>query len=247
MLQKIENAYLGTLRFVAILVATALLAGAVLYGISSTRALQPEQPLVAVVPKVADADLKAKIHAPQRRGGQTSEDAIPEMPSANDADAYLRRAGDAVTTLIRQVNPNVDADRIHQAVNSSLRPKAKRFDAQGLEIAYLKGIAGSLERVLKDPEALAELKQPHESGDSNLFERLFDAYDQAFAAQVTRVETENANRRMADAERKTTAQQHFYIAAGSFGLFLAVVFLSIIIRIERNLRPVPTAAHGGQV
>lgn len=238
MLQRLENFYLATLRLAVIIMATLLLVGVVFFAISSMRALQPEQEDTKAVPVVPDALLKSSLSAPVRRGAITSDDPAPGATTSPDsADANYRRVGTAVYNLVKQANPDADQERIISIVTDNVKPKAEKWDQQGLKLTYVKGMADSFERVLKDPVALVEFKKPRVEGEPDEFSRLFTAYDKSFGEQVNKTEEENTRKHREAEERKATGMQHLYIAGGAFLIFLSIVFLSIIIRIERNLRP----------
>jgi hypothetical protein len=71
-------------------------------------------------------------------------------------------------------------------------------------------------------------------------------FTQKFHEQIQKENAEFAAKKEEYIAKKAEGMQSLYVAAGAFTAFLMIVFLSIIIRIERNLRhlenrPVGTA------
>ena len=66
---------------------------------------------------------------------------------------------------------------------------------------------------------------------------ILDAFSQNFSSQITKSSEEQAKLDQKYLHEKAEGLQSLYTAAGAFGAFLLIVFLSIIIKIERNLRP----------
>jgi hypothetical protein len=59
------------------------------------------------------------------------------------------------------------------------------------------------------------------------------------------VTAENSRRQQEYVDKKTDGMQSLYIAAGAFGAFLMIAFLSIIIKIERDVRHLETRSPKG--
>ena len=66
-------------------------------------------------------------------------------------------------------------------------------------------------------------------------------YKAEFDKQIEEVEAANERAEAEHAAKKAESMQMIYVAGAAFLAFLLIVFLSIIIRIERNLRPQPQA------
>ena len=66
--------------------------------------------------------------------------------------------------------------------------------------------------------------------------RIVDAFSKLFDEQIQKANIENAAAQREYVEKKAAGMQSIYLAGGAFGAFLMIVFLSIAIRIERNLR-----------
>lgn len=63
------------------------------------------------------------------------------------------------------------------------------------------------------------------------------SYKVEFGKQIEAAEAANERAREEHAAKKAESLQMLYVAGAAFLTFLLIVFLSIIIRIERNLRP----------
>jgi hypothetical protein len=61
-------------------------------------------------------------------------------------------------------------------------------------------------------------------------------YTKLFNQKVQNRERANEQAITDEIERKATAMTQLYVAGGAFGAFLFLVFISIVVKIERNLR-----------
>lgn len=79
-----------------------------------------------------------------------------------------------------------------------------------------------------------------------MVDAIIGKYAAQFQRQLAELKAKEAERQLAQAEKKAEATMKLYMAGGAFGLLLLVVTLSIFIRIERNLRPLDRLNAGGQ-
>lgn len=237
MLQKLENLYLAILRFVVILVAGLLLAAVIMFGLASFRALQSPPQNMPAKPLVSDAAVKKAV----LEIGQ-SIDSTPSVSSPEETldpeQQFYDRASVAIADFVTANavgEETVDAEQ----VANILKDRADKYSKQGLTGAFAKNFAESVERLLKDPAIVAFAQK---SSSLKTVNHILGVFVEQFNEQIEKTNAENMERQREHLEMQANGQQNIYMAAGSFGAFLMIVFLSIIIRIERNLRHLEKAA-----
>jgi len=231
MLQKLENLYLGILRFVVILVAGLLLAAVVIFGTASLRALQSAPENAKATPVVRDDALKKSV-LEKAATPETSESLQPPTKKTDPNQPYYDRAAKAIVEFV-SVNSKGQESVDAQQVANITKNRAANYDKQGLTGTFAKNFAESVERLLRDPDVVAFAKQ---SSPLQIVNRLLNVFVEQFDSQIEQTNAANIARQQEHLERKAEGQQSIYFAGAAFGSFLMIVFLSIIIRIERNLR-----------
>ncbi len=233
MLQKLENLYLSILRFVVILAAGLLLVAVLALGLSSLRALQSAPTEALLVPKVNDDSLKKAI---LKKDGSTEALAPGAQPSGAAADpnqALFDRGAAAIVAFVT-TSQTGGADVPDKArIASVLKKRADDLEDPKLAGAYAKNLTESVERLLKDPAIVALSKQEDSFDTVN---RVLDTFAEQFQEQIKVNAKANQAKQQEHMEQRMEAQQSLYMAGAAFAGFLMIVFLSIIIRIERNLR-----------
>lgn len=232
MLQKLENLYLSILRFVVILAAGLLLVAVLALGLSSLRALQSAPTEALLVPKVSDDSLKKAI---LKKEGSTEALAPGTKPSGAAADpnqALFDRAAAAIIAF-DTAHSGGAAPPDKERVADLLKRRANELDEPKLTGTYAKQLTESLERLLKDPGIVAMAKDVSPVDTVN---RVLDTFAEQFEEQIKKNAKANQAKQQEHMEQRMEGQQSLYMAGAAFAGFLMIVFLSIIIRIERNLR-----------
>jgi hypothetical protein len=88
--------------------------------------------------------------------------------------------------------------------------------------------------------------RPFKESPIGIVNEVLKTYERLFAEKTERKAQEKAQAELDEVTRKATAMTQIYIAGGAFGAFLMLVFISIVVKIERNLRvlgPVTSAAE----
>lgn len=230
MLQKLENAYLTILRVVVILSAGGLLAGVAFFGLSSFQALSPQPEPQAPSPQVTAPRLIERITPAKPVVG----DDLPPTQAAAEVDphrAHHEKAAAAILRFVARHGSEVSLDKAD--VVRVVRNLAQEQDSPELVAAFARNLAETLEKTLADP-AMAKLAADTPALD--LVNSALDEFKAEFKAQIEAQEADDAERLREHQQRKAEGQQSLYMAGGAFGAFLLIVFLSIFIRIERNLR-----------
>jgi hypothetical protein len=111
--------------------------------------------------------------------------------------------------------------------------RAESFDDPKLVGAFAKNFAESVEKTLADPSVI---KQAQTTSALAVIENVLNLFDQKFHEQIEKENAQFAAKQQQHISEKADGIQSLYIAAGAFAAFVIIVFLSIIIKIERNLR-----------
>ena len=244
-LSKVENAYLTILRLVVLTGATLALISAIILGTSSASKLlssEPKDTAPALVtpqdtPKL-DAFLasnKPEAHVPKKaKTSKKLEDKTqnPDLvASAKNISQYVKEVfqGDldhnkALGIFIEKSN------RLPEETQNSYFKSANEFSAELLKkVAEQKALVATTRDAGQDVEAAPSFLNVDAALQWHLVQ---------FAEIVDKNNAEIAQKQQEYVLAKAAGTQELYLAAGSFVTFLLVVFLFIIIKIERNLRGV---------
>jgi hypothetical protein len=233
MLQKLENFYLAILRFVVILVAGLLLVAVILLGVRAGGMFGTAPEPVAASPRVMASEVKAQIVKANAAQAGSPAAASTSGTAADPNQAYYERAGMAIKSFL-EINYPGQYDASLQALAAMVQEKASAYEDDVLCASYAKNFAENIEELLKDKAIVAYAQ---ENSPGQLVDRIIKVFTDSFDEQVRVTERENSAKQEKFLAEKAEAQQSLYAALGGFGVFLLIVFLSIIIRIERNLRP----------
>lgn len=110
------------------------------------------------------------------------------------------------------------------------------FDDPKLTSAWAMGLADVMEKTLSDT-AVVELAGT--SSPIALINAAFEAYTDRCKKQVDSLHTHLLTQQEAQIVSSAKGMQDLSIAAASFGAFMALVFLTLMMRIERHLRSLP--------
>lgn len=231
MLQKLEDFYLAILRFVVIMVAGVLLIAVIVLAVKSTDALSPAPEPAKATPSVSQIELKKAIL-------DTAVDPRPESTAsaetADDPDqVYYNRTAASIKNFIDAHfagQYNIDPVRLSDYV----KERADAYETAEVKAAYAKNLSENVDVLLVDKDLVAYAR---DNAPGPIIDRIVDSFTEEFDRQLKETETDNQAKQDAYLAEKAQAQQNLYLSAGAFGIFLLIVFLSIVIRIERNLRP----------
>ena len=233
MLQKLENTYLAILRFLVIAVASVLLVAVVILGFNSFKAIQFEPVAKEITPQVSEQELiKGIIEKPISQATEPV-DGKSDTPAATDPNmAFYERVANAVVTFVSN-HPDKGESAEKANVIEIIKKRANSLDDPKLVSAFAHGFADSIEKTLAD-KSVNDAAQTTSPVD--VVNKALSLFTQKFNAQIEKANAEHAAKQREYVEKKADGMQSLYVAAGAFVAFLLIVFLSIIIRIERNLR-----------
>lgn len=242
-LNKVENVYLTILRLVVITGATLALIAAIIFGSSAAGKLLRAEPQntdpVIVTPENSP---KLDVFAALKKQAEQSPQEAPKSRKLEsevknpDIDAVVKN----ISQYIRDVYQFVpDSGKLRDIVTqrASVLPEETRN-------AYFKSLnefSAELVKKIATQKAIVAAAQTAGQKPADLpgFIDVDEAMDWHFSQFSKIVDKRNADMEQKQKEyvlAKATGAQSLYIAAGSFATFLLIIFLFIIIKIERNLR-----------
>lgn len=264
---KLENAYLGILRHVILVVATLSLVVVVIAGGMMLKAVFSSPPKAPEKVKFEDKgrDLKKgftvddfkkgdqqkaekKVEDGQERQGKT-----PASPKDNSFATSVRnnisKIADNFIAYEKAVNNNeLNKEKLQNFLLSAPVRTGVRQEKPVVAFYFetLNELSGDL---AKQAPEIAEL--PIEK--RIVSDRLLDWHAAQVNKAVEAVDEANAQRNAefqkkqeAYMEKKTLTFTYASVAGGAFVLFLAIIMLSIMVKIERNLRPLQQIVHNGK-
>lgn len=213
-----------------------------------------------VINKVASAPEKQKVN-PQANNGSKKQGS----PLSTDANQpYYDRTSDAILKFINSYAKgyfDISAERLVTIV----KEKAEKYgDRAQIVTAFASGMAETMEKGLANPAIIKRVEKPApvpvappaptaSDADANsdvpvpnetpfnespvqIVDELMGTYTQFFEEQQSKIAMEKARAAAEEIERKSSSMMQLYIAGGAFASFLFLVFISIVVKIERNLR-----------
>jgi len=269
-LQRIEETYLGILRFVIILASSILLIAAVILGLSALGGLKGEGAHDKVDTSVKPDEVLSKVAAEappaQAASPRAKSSADKSKGLASDPNqAFYDRTAAAVVKFVEKYAKGVESVEPQNVVEVS-RKKAESFNDPALTTAYAAGLADVMEKALTDPALAKRIEKPakqapapapqgEEDGQPGfpaveppfkesplqIVNQLLASYTQLFIEKQEKKQELKARAEAEEMERKATSMTQLYLAGGAFASFLFLVFISIVVKIERNLRQLTPA------
>lgn len=232
MLQKLENAYLAILRFVVIAVAGILLVAVLILGFNSFKAIQFEPAEKEITPQVSERELIKGITEKPVLPKNVSHEAFADMKKIDPNAAFYERASNAIAIFVTKYSGGTESVEKAQVVEIT-KERAESLSDPKLVTAFAKGFAESIEKTLADPSVIKTAKN---TSTLDVINKALNLFTQHFNEQIVKENEQFAVRQQEYIAKKAEGMKSLYVAAGAFVAFLMIVFLSIIIRIERNLR-----------
>jgi hypothetical protein len=146
-----------------------------------------------------------------------------------------------------------------EKVREIIRSDAQSQSTAQLKAEYLIALAATVEKALTHPSVLSLIKSPPAAGLAStetaaasekqhpavrLVVDLLGKFNQSFNAAVEAQARETQQARLDQEKAKGGAVTSFYTAGASFCAFLLIVFLSVFLKVERNLRSLSIQTNG---
>ena len=241
MLQKLENFYLAILRFVVLLVAGLLLIVVMVLALRSTAALYSSPGSVnrtpQVAPAVIESDVLATLNAAYQSAApnQKAQSATTNQKAVRDPNqVYYAQVAASVLKFVHSNFPDQYNNVDPQDIVDDMKRLTDVFDTENLKAAYAKGLAENMASALSDP-AIVQFAKLH--SPQHVIPSVTNSYTDEFNQQIKDIKAKNDAAQAKYLAEQHGAKQSLYHAAVGFGIFLLIVFLLIVIKIERNLRP----------
>lgn len=246
-LNKVENIYLTILRLVVITVATIALALSLFLGVSSAFKLGAEPKDDAAISSINSLTLDGFISSQSPKDSNASKvEDIKKTESSevsSDLDTAVKNTSKYVNDVFGgEQSPEVTRLHLVDFANGQLSEKYR-----GKYFKSANEFSSQLLSKITDQRAIVAAYRANKNTQPNGFININDAWkwhDSSFINLVRKNESDMDKTHEKYALAKASAIQDLYIAAGSFASFLLVVFLFIIIKIERNLRGASISASG---
>lgn len=242
MLQKLENIYLGILRGVVLITSGGLLLGAIFFGINALKVISGPPSFDSYSPKIeSDSEYKKSIieqYQQQEDKTETPSTNItensPDEPEAivDPNQQHYEEAAELINSFVTKVTGEPDGVNLEFVINH-VADRAEAYNSYHHTEVYANDLVAYVRRVLED-ENVIEV-----ANNQNVFDivnDVLDDFDQDFNQALNAEDRRRSQAQMQHTQDKVEGMQSLYIAGGTFGGFLLIVFLSIFIKIERNLR-----------
>jgi len=260
-LQKLETTYLAILRFVVIVISGLLLAATLILSVTALVNLRDGAKSGQSTPKVTPDQIVTELTKTQAKPGApiTRPSAQATQTPVDPNHAEYERAANIIMPFVSKYGRGEEVPR--DAVIRVVKNRVETQPTPELIKACASGLPGILEKVLLDKEVVELVSRPvwSESNDDLqqhdmtvgrspvwVANMVLDQYFAMFKQQVDQAMVDEEIERSGQAIRKEQAMQNLYMAAAAFGAFLLLALLAIIVRVERNLRPLAYLADKAQ-
>jgi len=244
MLNKLEELYLTILRYAVIISAGILLIAAIIYGLSSFKILSSEPKHKDFIPKVSENTMIESIAKKNESKATLPEKEMNKTKKTDPNQEHYDKIATVVTAFVSEHcggTQNVNRDDVIRVT----RNKAEAYNNPKRTSAYAKNFAETITKTLADPTVINKAKSGQTCID--LINTALGAFQQEFDTQI-RTNNEEHNRKTQEYMiKKSEGLTNLYFALGAFGTFLSIVFLSVIIKIERNLRSMRDIVAAGKI
>ncbi|WP_404471154.1 hypothetical protein LG301_10705 [Vreelandella venusta] len=246
MLQKLENIYLGILRGVVLIISGGLLLGAIFFGINALKIVGGPPSFSPYVPSIepqtsnkqyliAQYQIPEDTHDEPVDNSATSSNkaASSTEPTWEDPlQSQYEEVANMIDRFVTEVTGETNGVNMEFVINH-VRNRAEAYGAYRHTQAYANDIVPYVRNMLED-EHVIEV-----ANNQNVFDishDVLDGFDQQFEQALSAEERRRSQAQRQHAQDTVEGMQSLYVAGGTFGAFLLIVFLSIFIKIERNLR-----------
>jgi len=235
MLNKLESLYLNILRVVILVLATVLLVAAVIGAVVAG-------PMLLSSFGGGDANAARLVHNDRlgdylgrgSEGGRGTTDATETAQIEEAARQSDRRIRQAAANITRYVETKQGFRPVTAAVTGYIQERA-----DSLPPSLFDRYADSILKLSTDLVAAPNTAAPVD------VDPLIDWHFGQFSSAAEEAQRRDATRAMEDAARRGTAMMAGAAAVSFFMMFLLMVFVFVLVKIERNLRRLPVLVEQG--
>lgn len=142
--------------------------------------------------------------------------------------------------LVGALNASLQDKRVIARVEKPATAPVKRINSPAPEAPQDTTPAEGTEEAVQAPPAVVETA--FKESPFVIVDAVVDTYTKMFNQKLVDAKEKKDAQAIEEMNAKASSATKMYFAAGTFGIFLLVVFLSIVIRIERNLRVIADKA-----
>ena len=233
MLARLEALYLNILRVAIIILATILLAcAAVAMVVAGPMLLSSFNSETNATRLVRSDTLNSYLQGESGAGQASDQPTEASVERAAQADTRIRQAA---TNIANYVTAKYGFDIVEPAVVGYLEDNALALPA-----SLFDSYCDSLLTLTNDLVARPASASPIDVDQLTAWH--FEKFQQA----AQQADAQNAARAAETAQRRITAVAAATAAVTLFGLFLLMVFVFVLVKIERNLRLLPVRLQSNQ-
>lgn len=233
MLQKLENSFLSILRCVVLAAAALALLGFVIAGLGGLKLAKSEPVPQTMTFKLSSQQMIDSLTDRPAAQASAPASATTGAAAASDHKADYDKVYQAIAKYVATISgrpADVDRNKVVAVVDQ----RSRAVEDEALRQQYLAGMGPALDKVLGNADLIKHARQTQDP--YAMIDKAMDAYTEQFNGQMAQNEASNAAARARYQADHDDGMRSLYYAAGLFGAFLLIVFISIIIKIERNLR-----------
>ena len=259
-IQKLENSYLGILRFFVVAGSGLLLIAAIALGGWSLKGMLSPPVTVRENLSVEAGDVLKQVAPEEMKADQPNgQSDAANVRIVNQAQlAASEKIYAMAVAFIGKFGGNV------QTINRNgffeyLDTKLNHYESDEIRTGYLLGLTSVMDSAFKSLRVNAIAGSPMtvaavEPGEDvpavqvndkpiNMVIAIIGSYTDLYNKKLEAASARQQARAAQAHSDRAAALMQLYVAGGLFGLFLLVVFLFVVIRIERNLREIAGKPH----
>lgn len=268
-LKRVEELYLEVLRFIIIAAASLLLLAAVVFGALAasnySQSSHGNEPAPASVnpADVTEGVLAAK--SDKKPAASNAPSQVGEEGNASDPnEATYERVAKVVVEFVGKHGRGIEVLQKGPVIEVTKR-KTHQYEDPAVAKEFVEGLAVAMEKTLADPKvlklfeplpapkpAVAENEEVEQAAPVvpllrespiEMVNSALSTYIRLFNEKLKERERAKDEAAAAEIAKKAAAMTQLTIAGATFGAFLFLVFISIVVKIERNLRALSATAQ----
>ena len=231
---RLEQTYLNVLRVVILTIASALLIVSLVAGTFGMLGVTSFSDSNVKPGKVSTDDVIQELLPQHKAEAAKPKNTEPEKAKEDPYSKQLGKLADMIGAFINKHGAAAgekapERDRLIEV----FKGRVDAYSEPEIATSYVDGLVDAYEKSLNHEGVLNRVKNESPIGVVN---QILEKFTILFNEKLRKAEMEN-NKKLAEKIANSAASMmKLYVAAGAFVLFLLVVFVSILVKIERNLR-----------
>jgi hypothetical protein len=228
-LNKVESGYLQLMRILVLALATIVLVGVVVLGVSAVSDYNAKPATVSEAIDIKASSFKLDDDAAEGTG----DDAAKQHPGAAKLEAALADVINKHGKTLLGASFQFDKAEVHELVVGALEDPDQGEPFLTSQTAYLDQVLGRADvaKQAKTSEAFYAIVN-----------KVFVDYHMAYITEKDRISTAKDAAKLEASDKRSNVYISVYMIAALFSAFIMLVLLIVQIRIERSIR-VMSEAH----